>query len=609
MAYTGARVRRVFRGQALLARLLWECSPTLTVLGLVATVAQALAAAGIMIGSGRLVGALANGRLDTTWLVVTLAALLAQPICSAAADVVGTVEQGRATPLLLERVSALCSRPHGIEHLEDTDIRQSVDGSVEEINQQYFLGVQSTWQVLGYRLWGVAALVVLAAWSWWVAALVLVTTLALNVTWSAYSQQIFEQIFRDRRRRRARWYRNLLVERDSAKEVRLFGLTSFGIERFVASWRDAITDLWQGRRAKQRPIAVANLAILAAYVVALAALGHGAWTGAVSTATLLASAQALTQIEGLGMLGDMQTMVVRQQTLLLDLEDLSARLPDPEPAAAPTRPTGTASAVAFRDVRFRYPGRPTPTFDGLSLQIDPGTSVAVVGANGAGKSTLIKLLCGLYRPDAGRVSVDGGDPGEDDHLRRRVAVIFQEFVRYHLTLRENVAMAMLGGHRDEDISSVVRRALHDATGDPVLARVGDWDRVLSAEYAGGTDLSGGQWQRVALARALAAIDAGAGVLVLDEPTAALDVRAEAQLFDNFLTVTRGLTTVLVSHRLSSVRHADRIVVLDGGRIVEDGTHAELVAAGNGYAQMFALQAERFALAGGQAGGQAGGAAS
>jgi len=222
----------------------------------------------------------------------------------------------------------------------------------------------------------------------------------------------------------------------------------------------------------------------------------------------------------------------------------------------------------------------------------------VVGVNGAGKSTLIKLLCGLHRPDHGRVLVDGGDPGADDRLRRRVAVIFQEFVRYHLSLRDNVAMAMLGDHRDEDVDAVVPRALHDATGDPVLARVGSWDRVLSGEYAGGTDLSGGQWQRVALARALASVDTGASVLVLDEPTAALDVRAEAELFDNFLEVTRGLTTILVSHRLSSVRHADRIVVLDHGRIIEDGAHEELVAHGGSYAQMFALQAERFALAGG-----------
>jgi ABC-type multidrug transport system fused ATPase/permease subunit len=185
-----------------------------------------------------------------------------------------------------------------------------------------------------------------------------------------------------------------------------------------------------------------------------------------------------------------------------------------------------------------------------------------------------------------------------------------------LTQGQVVAHELLEDHRDaspqgvvlsgvtavdaDDVDSVVPRALHDATGDSVLRRVGGWDRVLSGEYAGGTDLSGGQWQRVALARALAAIDAGAGVLVLDEPTAALDVRAEAELFDNFLTVTRGLTTILVSHRLSSVRHADRIVVLDGGRIVEDGTHDDLVAAGNGYARMFRLQAERFAMAGGEA---------
>jgi ATP-binding cassette subfamily B protein len=598
MANRTARVRRVLHGQVLLGRLLWACSPTLTVVGAVAAVAQAVAAAGVMVGSGRLVAGLVNHHLETRWLLLTLACLVLQPICTAACKVVGVVQQGRATPLLLERVSELASRPHGIDHLEDSDIRQLIDGAIEEVNQQYFQGVSCAWDVLYLRLWGTAALVVLASWSWWVALVVLVATLALNLTWSAYSQQIFEDMFRDRRRRRARWYRSLLIEQDNAKEVRLFGLTTFGLERFSDSWRQAITDLWRGRRAKQRPIIVANLAILTAYVVALVALAHGAWTGAVGTAALLASAQALTQVEGLGMLGDMQTMVIRQQTLLLDLEELARRLPAPPQIPAATRTTGTASAVAFRDVRFTYPGRTAPTFDGLTLEIEPGTSIAVVGVNGAGKSTLIKLLCGLHRPDSGRVLVDGGDPGSDDHLRRRVAVIFQDFVRYHLTLRENVGMAMLADHREDDVATVVPRALHDATGDPVLARVGGWDRVLSAEYAGGTDLSGGQWQRVALARALAAVDAGAGVLVLDEPTAALDVRAEAELFDNFLSVTRGLTTILVSHRLSSVRHADRIVVLDGGRIVEDGTHRELLAAGNGYARMFTLQAERFALAGG-----------
>jgi ATP-binding cassette subfamily B protein len=246
--------------------------------------------------------------------------------------------------------------------------------------------------------------------------------------------------------------------------------------------------------------------------------------------------------------------------------------------------------VRLEKVTFTYRGRERPTLDGLELEIPAGQSLAIVGENGAGKSTLIKLLCGLYEPDAGRIVLDGGATPLES--RGRIAVIFQDFVRYPLTLRENVGFGHAARMNDD---AALEAALRDAGGAHLFAALPHgWSTVLSRELTGGAELSGGQWQRVALARALAAVRGGAGLLILDEPTAALDVRAETELFARFLEVTRGITTVLVSHRLSSVRHADRIVVIDEGRVAEDGTHDALLRAGGRYARMYALQAERFA---------------
>jgi ATP-binding cassette subfamily B protein len=260
------------------------------------------------------------------------------------------------------------------------------------------------------------------------------------------------------------------------------------------------------------------------------------------------------------------------------------------PAVVPIS-RGGKMAVRLQGVRFTYRNRERPTLDGLDLEIPAGQSLAVVGENGAGKSTLIKLLCGLYPPDAGSITLDGATPLQ---ARGRVGVIFQDFVRYPLPLRENVAFGSLPLLDDPE---TLEAALRDAGGAGVLASMADgWETVLSREYEGGVDLSGGQWQRIALARALAAVRGGAGLLILDEPTAALDVRAEAELFERFLAVTRGVTTILVSHRLSSVRRADRIVVIDGGRVVEDGSHDALMRAGGRYAAMYSLQADRFAPA-------------
>jgi ABC-type multidrug transport system fused ATPase/permease subunit len=242
-----------------------------------------------------------------------------------------------------------------------------------------------------------------------------------------------------------------------------------------------------------------------------------------------------------------------------------------------------ARAIRFRDVTFAYPGG-RPVLDHFDLTVPAGTSLAIVGQNGAGKTTLAKLLCRLYDPQAGAIEVDGVDLRAlpIDAWRTRVTAVFQDFIRFELSLRDNVAPA---GAPD----SAVRAAI-DAAGAGGLAEL---DTILARGYDGGTDLSGGQWQRVALARALCAVQTGAAVVLLDEPTAQLDVRGEAEIFDRILAATRPCTTILISHRFSTVRHADRICVLEHGRVVELGTHEELMTRGGRYKTMFDLQAQRF----------------
>jgi ABC-type multidrug transport system fused ATPase/permease subunit len=253
-----------------------------------------------------------------------------------------------------------------------------------------------------------------------------------------------------------------------------------------------------------------------------------------------------------------------------------------------TRAPGGAPAreIRFRGVHFAYPGpgSASPVLDDFDLTIPAGTSLAIVGQNGAGKTTLAKLLCRLYDPQAGAIEVDGVDIRDFDlaSWRRRISAVFQDFVKLELPLRDNVAP---NGAPDD----VIRGALADA-GASSLASL---DTVLSRAYEGGADLSGGQWQRVALARALSAVRLGAGVVILDEPTAQLDVRGEMEIFERILAATAECTTILVSHRFSTVRLADRICVLERGKVVELGTHDELMARRGRYHTMFELQAQRF----------------
>jgi len=224
-----------------------------------------------------------------------------------------------------------------------------------------------------------------------------------------------------------------------------------------------------------------------------------------------------------------------------------------------------AREIRFRNLTFAYPGGGAPVLDGFDLTISAGSSLAIVGQNGAGKTTLAKLLCRLYDPQGGAIEIDGVDLRslDLDAWRTRLAAVFQDFVRFELPLRDNVSPS---GAPDDAVQAALAEA-----GASHLASL---DTILARSYEGGTDLSGGQWQRVALARALCAVKMGAGLVLLDEPTAQLDVRGEAEIFERILAATRHATTILISHRFSTVRHADRICVLEHGRVVELGSHDE-----------------------------------
>ncbi|HEX5869679.1 MAG TPA: ABC transporter ATP-binding protein [Longimicrobium sp.] len=449
------------------------------------------------------------------------------------------------------------------------------------------------------RIRGMGAFVVLLAFEWWApllltAAWYVTNRLYLKTTEKGVTVQMTDGAVRVRR---AEYLRGLALESPAAKEVRVFGLGPWVVGRFGDAGLDALGVMWRSRRANRALTAATTLALALSHAVVLGALGLAAMRGEVEVAALLVFVQAALATSDLGFIGDWQWFLGQSLAVAERVAGLSARVPSRTalPAAPAPKPTPALAGdgklgVRLEDVRFTYRGRVEPTLDGLTLSIPPGQSLAIVGENGAGKSTLVKLLCGLYEPDAGRITLDGGATPLE--ARGRIGVIFQDFVRYKLPLRENVGFGSLPRMGDR---AALEGALRDAGGAELLAQLPrGWDTVLSRDFEGGADLSGGQWQRVALARALMAVRGGAGLLILDEPTASLDVRAETELFERFLELTRDVTTILVSHRLSSVRRADRIVVIEGGRVVEDGGHDALMRAGGRYARMFSLQAERFA---------------
>jgi ABC-type multidrug transport system fused ATPase/permease subunit len=525
-------------------------------------------------------------------------------------QVVGANLGDRTAAWLYDRLTDACILPPGMGHLESPglthDLSMARDFDLGITGPPMSISMDFIAAGLVEMAGGLAAAVVLVGFAPWAPPL-------LAGAWLATHWLLRESgVWRDRNteevreaQRHAHYAYRLAVEPPAAKELRLFGLGGWIVDSFRARRRRLLDLQWQATRLREQPVLWSLLLVLAANLVVFWALGAAAAAGSLPLGRLVtfASAALATSMIAFGGLSwaldgaaAPVAAVMRLQPAMAPAGALAAGAPGGV-EVAPTRPavaTMPAREIRFRRVTFAYPGGGGPVLAGFDLTIPAGSSLAIVGRNGAGKTTLAKLLCRLYDPQEGAIEVDGVDLRDLDldAWRSRLAAVFQDFIRFELPLRDNVAP---GGAADAVIEEAVV-----AAGAAGLAAL---DTVLARGYPGGAELSGGQWQRIALARALCAVRLGAGVVLLDEPTAQLDVRGEAQIFDRILAATRHTTTILISHRFSTVRHADRICVLEHGKVVELGSHAELMAAGGRYRTMFELQASRFAAGGGPGAGE------
>ncbi len=547
--------------------------------------------AAFAVAMGVLVGAVERGNPLAGPLALAGAIFILLQVLSPIHQAVSANLGDRTAAWLYDRLTEACVRPPGMAHLEDAklasdltvarDFDLGMTGPPLTISMDFIAGGMA--EMVG----GIACALILLRYAWWAPIL-------LAGAWAATHWLLRESaVWRDRNteevrsaQRDADYAYRLAVDPPASKELRLFGLVGWTIERFIAR-RTRLHELqYAATRLRERPLVGSLLLVVGTNIAVFWALGSSAIHAKISLGEAVAYMQSAIGVSMIAFGGFSWALdgAAAPVAAVLRLE------PAMRPAGAlrsGSRPLDAKRAheIRLRDVTFAYPtAGAAPVLEHFDLTIPAGSSLAIVGQNGAGKTTIAKLLCRLYDPQSGGIEIDGVDLREVDlaSWRARIAAVFQDFIRLELPLRDNVAPR---GAPDQ----VVRDALESAG----AANLASLDTVLARGYDGGTDLSGGQWQRVALARALSAVRLGASVVLLDEPTAQLDVRGEAEIFDRLLAATRHSTTILISHRFSTVRHADRICVLEHGRVIELGTHDELMALRGRYRTMFDLQAERF----------------
>ena len=525
--------------------------------------------------------------------------LILLEVVASAQDVLSTDLYRRFDGYLLGRVMATALARDDLQLFDSPRLAASLDRAAQLARYgpgELVSGLHYQWNA---RAQGLAATVLVGYY--WPAAAVVLAVVWLVAGRAMQASYYRAEPFWTEPLRRAGYLQRIGLLPQWAKEVRIFGLVGWLVEQYRQEWTAVMTQLWKVRRADHRQMALLGILLLAAHVTVLALLAAAAGTGSLRVPALIVILQG---IFGMAMLASLQgdTWIENGAVPVPDVLELErdVRGPGGSPGGnggERQRPAATGpprQSIAFRGVSFGYPSAAGLVLDGFDLELPAGRSVAIVGLNGAGKTTLVKLLTGLCQPAAGTIEIDGVDLARLDlaSWRRQIAVILQDFVRYELSLADNLRLGAV--EQPLDAAAMSQVAGQAGITELIAALPAGPATTLSPRFEGGVDVSGGQWQRIAFGRALTAVRAGARVLVMDEPTAHLDVRAEAQMYDRFLQLTKGLTTVVISHRFSTVRRADRIVVLEHGRIIEDGSHRELMAIRGRYARMFSLQASNYA---------------
>ena len=559
-------------------------------LGAVVTVVLSAAFGVVLIRLiGQLVGELpdALGRMERGSIIWLLIALLVVFTGTSIAPVVRECFVARLGYRVRERLPGELAEPmlepRRTTHLDDPRVTEEWRSAWRHSGQAIELGVRHAPGVLGDRLAMLGALA-LVGWffSWWIALVLLGCGIAKD-RWVAHWFVVEDAVWTGQaeHHRRADHLFGVGIG-EGAEEIRVFGLRSWLPARYAEQWSTAI-GMFRGSRRRLWSL---NVLILTGFLlVHLAAIWLAVKSARVAELDLEALATVVPAITSAGMIGSSNGLVLRGLPALSALRNLPDAIDrsTPDVVPKPARDPGLSGPIVFEGVDFEYPGIAQPVLRDLRLWIEEGQTVALVGSNGAGKSTLVKLLTGMLRPTNGRITVGGVDLAglrERDitEWQQGFAIVDQHFLRLPCTRDENVHLG---------------RGTKGTTGQlDDLALPHHADTMLDSTFRSGVEPSGGEWQRIALARAAAALTRGAERLVLDEPAAALDVRAEAALVERYLAMARGRTVLLISHRLSVVRRADRICVLREGGIAEQGNHDELLRAGGHYARMFRLQADR-----------------